>query len=124
MFIELSPTLTILYSDATRPTFSALLTSAISQSTEKYTTAAKGEEDSEDWLNVNAQDFDDMLEKTRGKSKSKVHSEAMDVDNGNAKETEEDRLATEQAIRLQDLAQKVESFVDGEGDMEGAKFDE
>lgn len=65
-----------------------------------------------------------MLEKTMGTSKSKTHSEAMDVDKLETGKTMEDRLAKEQASRLQDLAQKVENFVEGEGDIEGATFEE
>lgn len=59
-----------------------------------------------------------------GTSKSKTHSEAMDVDKLETGKTMEDRLAKEQASRLQDLAQKVENFVEGEGDIEGATFEE
>jgi hypothetical protein len=33
-------------------------------------------------------------------------------------------MATEQAARLKTLAGKVESFVEGEGDLEGARFEE
>ena len=84
-------------------------------------------EDPEDWLTVDAQDFDQMLEATLGGGKrnsQKNDSEAMDVDPSITAESEEDRLASEQAKRLKDLASKVESFVEGEGDLEGARFDE
>jgi len=36
----------------------------------------------------------------------------------------EDRIAAEQASKLQNLAAKVEEFVEGEGDLEGATFEE
>lgn len=85
-------------------------------------TSTQDEEDPDDWLNVDAGDFDQMLEKTMG-SRNKVQ-DAMDVDKPTAGETEEDRVAKEQASKLQDLAQKVENFVEGEGDVEGAKFEE
>lgn len=112
-------------SDASRPSFSVMLTTAISQSKEGSINATQEKEDSDEWLNVDAQDFDDMLEKTMGTSRSNKLGppEAMDVDNPEG-ETEEDRAAKAQASRLQDLAQKVESFVEGEGDVEGAKFEE
>lgn len=118
--------LTYSFSDATRPSFSAMLTTAISQSTEESTIPTQKKEDSDDWLNIDAANFDDMLEKTMGTSKSKpqTQTEAMDIDGQAGEETEEDRLAKEQASRLQDLAQKVEDFVEGEGDVEGAKFEE
>jgi hypothetical protein len=112
------------FSDATRPSFSVMLSIALSQSTDVAATSEQDEEDSDDWLNVNAQDFDDMLEKTMGTSRNKVHSDTMDVDEPESQEIEEDLLAREQASRLQDLAQKVEDFVEGEGDIEGAKFEE
>jgi hypothetical protein len=46
----------------------------------------------------------------------------MEVDGED--ETEEDRLANEHAYRLKTLADKMEGFVEGEGVMEGAVFDE
>ena len=81
------------------------------------------DEDSDEWLHVDAGDFDHMLESTLGKPQSergKV-SNAMDVDGPNDLE---DRLAMEQAAQLKTLAGKVESFVEGEGDLEGARFEE
>lgn len=102
-----------------------MLNTAISQSSN--TTATPQEEEEEDnWLNIDAQDFDDMLERTMGSSKTNVHglSNAMEIDGEGNENTEEDRLANEQASRLQDLAQKVESFVERKGDVDGAKFEE
>ena len=48
----------------------------------------------------------------------------MDVDPPNKIESLEDKLASEQAKKLKDLATKVENFVEGEGDLEGARFEE
>ena len=48
----------------------------------------------------------------------------MDVDPLDETESPEDKLASEQAKKLKDLATKVENFVDGEGDLEGARFEE
>jgi hypothetical protein len=48
----------------------------------------------------------------------------MDVDSSGETESPEDKLASEQAKRLKDLATKVENFVEGEGDLEGARFEE
>ena len=79
------------------------------------------EEDSDEWLNVDATDFDAMLEKTlhgkRGSSKDRA-TDAMAVDG------DEDRVAKLQAERLRDMAHKVEDFLEGEGDVEGARFAE
>lgn len=46
----------------------------------------------------------------------------MNVDD--PKDDSEERVASEQASRLKDLAAKVEGFVEGEGDLEGARFEE
>ncbi|KAF7978922.1 hypothetical protein HWV62_44458 [Athelia sp. TMB] len=110
--------------DAARPAFSALLVAAISQSTEALTTGPEEPEDSEDWLNIDAQDFDDMLERTMGAAAKHHEAEAMNIDSANSPVTEGDRIASEQAARLQNLAQQVENFVDREGDIEGAKFED
>ncbi len=57
-----------------------------------------------------------------GSAKGKEKAlDAMDVDPA---EDDEDRIAKAQAARLQDLAKKVEQFVEGEGDVEGARFAE
>ncbi|KAK0233331.1 SGT1 protein-domain-containing protein [Armillaria fumosa] len=103
--------------DHTRQSFASLVTNAISQAHDSvsYVTA---EEDNDEWLTIDAQDFDDLLQKS---SKSKK-SDDMDVDKSG--ETLEDKLASDQASRLKDLASKVEEFVEGEGDMEGAKFED
>jgi hypothetical protein len=100
-----------------------MLTAAISQTPDTLIPSTLDEEDSDDWLNIDAQNFDDMLQKTMGTSRNIVQ-DTMDVDKPEDGETEEDRIAKEQASRLQDLAQKVEDFVEGEGDVEGAKFEE
>ena len=100
-----------------------MLTAAISQTSGESISSTQDTEDSDDWLNVDAQNFDNMLERTMGISKNKAEN-AMEVDKPEGGETEEDRVAKGQASRLQELAQKVEDFVEGEGDVEGAKFDE
>lgn len=106
-----------LHSDHTRRSFASLVTNAISQARDSvsYVTA---EEDNDEWLTIDAQDFDDLLQKSSKSQKSDV----MDVDKSG--ETPEDKMASDQASRLKDLASKVEEFVEGEGDMEGAKFEE
>jgi hypothetical protein len=82
------------------------------------------EEDADDWLNIDAQDFENLLQKSMPTSGSKVDSDKMDVDSPRASESYEDQLASEQASKLKELAAKVEDFVEGEGDLEGARFDE
>lgn len=127
--------LTICDSDATRPSFATLVNSAIARSPEAPIATFREDEDSDDWLNVDAADFDAMLEKTMGTSKTKEGAKpddtdamavdgAADKDRNNAKSALEDNMADVQASRLQDLAKKVEQFVEGKGDVEGAKFAE
>jgi len=76
-------------------------------------------EDDDSWLNINEADFDALLEKNA--AGGKAAKESMDVDKP---APSEDDLASVQAARLKDLANKVESFVEGEGDIEGARFEE
>lgn len=80
-------------------------------------------EDSEDWLTIDANKFEKMLEVTfdKGKSNNQSTMDAMDIDN---MESAEDHIVSEQAKQFKDLANKVESFIEGEGDIEGARFEE
>jgi hypothetical protein len=66
-------------------------------SVQRWPTSPVQEEDNDDWLTIDGQEFDKSLE---------------------------DKLVSEQAKKLKDLATKVENFVEGEGDMEGARFEE
>ncbi|KAJ7102279.1 SGT1 protein-domain-containing protein [Mycena belliarum] len=105
--------------DATRPSFASLVTAAISKTPRVDLATTPVYEDNSEWLNVDAKDFENMLETTMGVSKTQA---AMDVDPPNEEESVDDRLASEQASRLQHLAAKVEDFVEGKGDLEGARF--
>ncbi|KAG1826246.1 SGT1-domain-containing protein [Suillus subaureus] len=104
--------------DATRPSFAALFNSALSTAPEYFTEMSDETEDSDGWMNVDAANFDDMLERTRSKSQS----QEMDIDSTG--DEAEERVAKEQANKLQDLAAKVQKFVEGEGDVEGARFED
>jgi len=74
------------------------------------------EEESDDWLDIDAENFDSMLQNmVPGRSGG---ISAMNVDQ------REEQLAQDQASKLKSLAQKVEEFVEGEGDLEGARFEE
>ncbi|KAI0935983.1 hypothetical protein AcV5_004245 [Taiwanofungus camphoratus] len=108
--------------DATRPSFVAAVQRAVLRAGNGPISPDQ-EEDSDEWLNVNADDFDSMLEKNYAgqyTTKPNSSSDAMNIDK--SEETQEDRLAKDQASRLQNLAKKVEEFVEGEGDIEGARF--
>jgi len=80
------------------------------------------EEDDESWLTIDAQDLETQLQESLGHTKQLRQEDVMDVDS--LEISAEDRIASEQASRLKDLANKVEQFVEGEGDMEGARFEE
>lgn len=80
------------------------------------------EEDDDSWLTIDAQDFDQGLEAALFGNGNKP--DGMDVDLPSETESPEDKIASEQAKRLKDLATKVENFVEGEGDLEGARFEE
>ncbi|KAF9243859.1 SGT1 protein-domain-containing protein [Melanogaster broomeanus] len=86
--------------DASRPSFAALFNAALIH-------------DSDEWMNIDEADLEDTLKRTMLGRDSSVTTQAMD-----------DKLAKEQTGRLRDLADKVERFVEGEGDIEGARFEE
>lgn len=69
-------------------------------------------------MNVDAANFDDMLERTR----SQPQSQGMNVDS--TRIDVEEMVTEEQTNKLQDFAAKVQKFVEGEGDVEGARFEE
>ncbi|GLB36447.1 putative SGT1-domain-containing protein [Lyophyllum shimeji] len=108
--------------DATRPSFASQVNAAV-WDTSQPLSIPPIEEDPDDWLNIDAQNFDAMLEQTMGKSKSTSSADAMDVDKPQDEISAEDRLASTQAAKLKELAAKVESFVEGEGDIEGARIE-
>jgi len=75
-------------------------------------------------LNVDAEDFEDVFAQRMGVSQDVSHQNGHTSAQLQGQNTAEDRVANEQASRLRNLAQKVEEFVEGEGDMEGAMFKE
>lgn len=120
-------------STSTRPSFAAQVNTFISSAPSDLTDELNASEDPDDWLNVDATDFDSFLaEKMNLTTKPKPQTDAMDVDkkedDGEMSDGEvkaaEDMLAKEQAARLQDLAKKVEKFLGAKGDVEGARFEE
>jgi len=74
------------------------------------------EEEPDDWLDIDAENFDTMLQNMVPGQSDGIG--VMDVDQ------KEEQLAQDQASKLKSLAQKVEEFVEGEGDLEGARFEE
>ncbi|GJE87751.1 SGT1-domain-containing protein [Phanerochaete sordida] len=112
--------------DASRPSFASLVDTAISQAGD---TASIPDfpPDQDDWLNVDAESFDAMLEGSLRQSAEKPAQGGADTSGASQSDAaarQEDELSSEQASRLRDLAQKVEEFVEGKGDLEGAIFDD
>lgn len=105
-----------------------MVNSAISQAPEEFTPQIT-DEDSDDWLNIYAENFEELLnaQRTSGQEKDKQSNlNAMEVDETETESTSTPakRVVPDQASQLRDLASKVEEFIDGEGDVEGARFAE
>ena len=109
-----------------RPSFASQVDLAISRASDAPS-LPDFPPDPDDWLNVDSADFDAMLE---GSMKQKPQESAQSdagpsgTQASDASTQQEDQLAQEQAARLRNLAQKVEDFVEGKGDLEGAIFSE
>lgn len=113
--------ITLGHSNFTRQTFASLVNAAISRASDQPLPPQQ-EEESDDWLNVDAEDFDAQLSATVRSSQAVPagSTAAMEVD----ERSPEDQVAHAQASKLAGLAKKIESFVEGEGTMDGAVFDE
>lgn len=107
-------------SDASRPSFSNLVNEAI-QSQSHHELTDEGE-DPDDWLNVDPMDLDQSLK--RYQPKGGLEKSAINDQGDMAMDQDEDMVANEQAVRLKQLAEKMEGFVEGEGTMDGALFEE
>lgn len=104
-----------LSSDVTRPSFASKMNAALKAAGDiDFSTCIEAEPD--DWLDIDADNFDSLL-------RNMTHGQSTVVDAMNVDQKEE-RLAQEQASKLKSLAQKVEEFVEGEGDLDGALFEE
>lgn len=95
-------------------------------------------EDDEDWLALDEEGFEEML-RSRGPGAGGLEHELDDSDDedgddesedgmegieGEAAEMAEQRKAERLAKRMQEMAGKVEEFVEGRGGVDGAEFDE
>jgi len=112
----------IAYSDATRDSFAARVTAAVSRTQDAAAVLPlQDEEDSDSWLNIDAQEFDNAL--MSGTTRQAEQPTGVDETTG-MDEGPDDHFAKEQATRLQNLAEKVGAFIEGEGDVDGARFEE
>lgn len=114
-------TILFFYSNTSRPSFAALFNAALSHAPKTFPDADLPTEDSDEWMNVDATDFDEVLQRAMRAGGSTVGMQAMET---NGEGGEEDRVAKEQTDKLRNLAAKVEQFVEGKGDVEGARFEE
>lgn len=71
-------------------------------------------EDSEAWLEVSPDELDGLLSRS---GEAKAAAPALESQG-------EDAEAQAQAASLSELAKKVGQFVEGKGDLEGARFEE
>ena len=112
--------LSLLISDAIRPSFSDEVNAALSSAPAQQITWDEGE-DPEDWLEITQRDLEKSL---NAYMSTEPHNRAYATQDISMGEAEEDGAATEQAARLKKLAEKVDAFVEGKGDLSGAMFDE
>ena len=99
-----------------------MFNAALSRAPEKLPDAdVEQTEDSDIWMSVDADDFDEVLERAMRAGGAASETQAMETDGEGG---EEARVAKEQTDKLRDLAVKVERFVEGKGDVEGAQFEE
>lgn len=87
----------------------------------KDLTPSQDLEDSDDWLTVNAEDLDRALQASVSQHAPHISHE-MEIDPDEEIEKRDPTHA--QVDKLRDLAKKVDAFVAGKGDVEGAMFDE
>ncbi|KAG9047970.1 hypothetical protein FS837_001042 [Tulasnella sp. UAMH 9824] len=112
--------------NANRASFTALVDIAISQAQARKddilasATSDTALEDSYEWLNVSPDDLDAALAEAGGLPKGAGPN--MDVDE--TQELDEEAKAEKQAKKLGVLAKKVEAFVEGRGELEGAVFED
>lgn len=83
------------------------------------------EDDSEEWLEVSPDELDGLLSKAEEKQKSGLKMEgasvkSLETDGMDVEEVE----ANQQASNLSELAKKVGRFVEAQGDLDGARFEE
>lgn len=73
-------------------------------------------EDNDDWLQISPDELDSMMLHASGQAK---RSDKQDKGQGKKKDVE---LTEEDGRALGDLAKKVQEFVGGQGDLQGARF--
>jgi len=109
-------------SGASRPSFASEVKAAIARADDLE--PSQDAEDDDDWLTVSAENLDSVLQEKMRPNDAPSTSREMDVDHSPNSENGEDGMTKAQVAKLRDLASKVDAFVAGEGDVEGAMFEE
>lgn len=73
-------------------------------------------EDSDSWLEVSPDELDGMMMRASGRTANDASEKAA--------QDQKVEIGDEHGLALQDLAKKVQEFVGGEGDVQGARFAE
>ncbi|WWD22408.1 hypothetical protein CI109_106899 [Kwoniella shandongensis] len=98
-----------------RPSFAFLVDCAVQSASDlpadSLSVDPSAEEDSESWLEVSPDELDGMMMRASGRAPAETQTTDGKVE-----------LGEEHGQALQDLAKKVEEFVGGQGDIEGARF--
>ncbi|SRR5258708_27581742 len=109
-------------SGASRPSFASEVNTAIARANDLE--PSQDVEDDDDWLTVSTEKFDSVLQEKMGLNNAPSTNRKMDIDQSPDSENGEDDITKAQVAKLRDLANKVDAFVTGEGDVEGAMFEE
>ncbi|KIR43811.1 hypothetical protein I307_00147 [Cryptococcus deuterogattii 99/473] len=102
-----------------RPSFAYLVDNAIascSLSLDQLAVSENAPEDNDDWLQISPDELDSMMLHASGQAK---RSNKQDEGQGKKEDVE---LTEEDGKALGDLAKKVQEFVGGQGDLQGARF--
>lgn len=104
-----------MYSTAQRPSFAYQVDKAVSTASilplSSLETDPSAPEDSDSWLEVSPDELDGMMLSASGTGPPQGKEPKVE-------------LGDEHGQALQNLAKKVEDFVGGQGDVEGARFEE
>lgn len=105
-----------------RPSFAYQVDAAIEStsliSAESLAVPPSAPEDSNSWLEVSPDELDGMLQRASGRN-------GLSTDKADKSGPEREvQLGEEHGQALHDLAQQVEQFVGGQGDVQGARFAE
>ena len=102
-------------SDTSRPSFASRVNAAIARAGGDPVLPLALEEQSEDWLDAVPENI--QRSTTEVRVNVNAAEDQMDID-------DDEKMAQDQATRMKSLAEKIEKFVEGQGTLEGATFEE